>query len=116
MPSASLVPCRDRLCPELIPRGSKWCPTHRTEHYRRQDAARTNKAERKLYQSARWRKIRAIVLAEEPLCRACRRAASREVDHIVPVANGGAMWDRANLQALCKSDHSRKTASEVLNS
>ena len=34
-----------------------------------------------------------------------------EVDHIVPKARGGPdAWD--NLQALCKSCHSRKTAVE----
>ncbi len=115
MPSAPLVPCRDRHCPELIPRGAKWCPSHRTQHYRRQDSQRTNKDERRLYQSARWRKMRAIVLAEEPLCRACRWAASREVDHIVRMQDGGDRWDRANLQGLCKPCHSTKTIAEVMN-
>ena len=33
-----------------------------------------------------------------------------EVDHVLPMADGGAMYDEANLQALCKSHHSQKTA------
>ena len=112
MPSAPLKPCAAPRCPELVPRGTPRCPTHRTEHYRRQDAARPNKEQRKLYQSARWRKLRRIVLAEEPLCRACRWAASREVDHIVRVQDGGSE-DRRNLQGLCRTDHSKKTRNEM---
>jgi 5-methylcytosine-specific restriction protein A len=35
-----------------------------------------------------------------------------EVDHIVPVARGGALLDWDNLQSMCHGCHSRKTASE----
>ena len=33
-----------------------------------------------------------------------------EVDHILPLEDGGAMYDEENLQPLCKPHHSRKTA------
>jgi 5-methylcytosine-specific restriction endonuclease McrA len=36
-----------------------------------------------------------------------------DVDHIVPIAAGGAEFDRANLQGLCGPHHSSKTAKEV---
>lgn len=39
--------------------------------------------------SSRWRRIRAVVLAEEPTCRWCGVAASTTADHIVPRAHGG---------------------------
>ncbi len=105
-----------------------------------------------------WRKLRALVLFEEPLCRECllraalaatqpvealeavartwdlrnewlaathnsmlKRASrhttppqarpSTEVDHILPLAQGGT-HDRSNLQGLCHSCHSSKTALE----
>lgn len=32
-----------------------------------------------------------------------------EIDHIIPVRQGGAVWDDDNLQALCKPCHSVKT-------
>ncbi len=59
----------------------------------------------------RWRKVRLIQLRREPLCRRCGELAT-EVDHIVPIAKGGAMSDLANLQALCKRCHSRKTVAQ----
>ena len=61
---------------------------------------------------ARWRKLRVMILAREPYCQAdgCNEWAT-EVDHIVPLRDGGT--DRVdNLQGLCKSCHSRKTATE----
>lgn len=58
----------------------------------------------------KWRKLRRQVLNEEPFCRICDQPAN-EVDHVTPLARGGTN-DRANLQALCKSCHSRKTALE----
>ncbi len=63
----------------------------------------------------RWEKVRRMHLRREPLCRACR-AEDRlqpavEVDHIVPLGKGGT-GTTENLQSLCKSCHSKKTARE----
>lgn len=61
---------------------------------------------------AAWRKLRAVILMEEPLCRAClaatpqRLTPSKQVDHINEDPNDN---DRGNLQALCTPCHSRKT-------
>lgn len=57
----------------------------------------------------RWRKLRLVVLSEEPVCRMCGREASEHVDHIVALAKGGKN-ERANLQGLCARCHSIKTA------
>lgn len=45
-------------------------------------------------------------------CRECGRAGRLEVDHLVPLAAGGAEFDPANLRALCRSCHIAKTAGE----
>ena len=37
---------------------------------------------------------------------------SAELDHILPVADGGDLWDTANMSALCKICHEGKTAAE----
>ncbi|HLF78549.1 MAG TPA: DNA methyltransferase [Dehalococcoidia bacterium] len=55
-----------------------------------------------------WRKLRRQVLREEPDCRRCG-APSTDADHITPRRQGGSD-DRANLQALCHSCHSKYTA------
>ena len=57
-----------------------------------------------------WKKLRAEMMPKGTLCRVCGRVASH-LDHIVPRAQGGTDSPR-NLQPLCWSCHSRKTASE----
>jgi 5-methylcytosine-specific restriction enzyme A len=49
------------------------------------------------------------VKREEPTCRRCRIRATTEVDHIVALEQGGAPFDRANLQGLCGPCHREKT-------
>lgn len=59
-----------------------------------------------------WRRLRDIVMAEEPTCRACGQS-SQEVDHILPVSQRPDLRrERTNLQALCARCHHRKTGRE----
>ncbi len=58
--------------------------------------------------STRWRKLRARILAEEPLCRMCSEPAT-DVDHISGDPSDNR---RVNLQGLCHACHSHKTARE----
>ncbi|WP_247869541.1 HNH endonuclease signature motif containing protein [Herbaspirillum sp. ST 5-3] len=64
--------------------------------------------------SAAWRKLRASVLADEPLCRHCqalgRVTPATDVDHI---DNDPSNNRRDNLQALCHECHSRKTNADM---
>jgi len=65
----------------------------------------------------KWEQARAAFLKINPLCRRCkdmgRTTAATEVDHVIPHKGDRKLfWDRANWQALCKTHHSRKTASE----
>jgi 5-methylcytosine-specific restriction endonuclease McrA len=56
----------------------------------------------------RWRRLRRIVLAQEPLCRMCtavgRTTAAVVVDHIKAKRDGGTDA-RENLQPLCSTCH-----------
>lgn len=45
-------------------------------------------------------------------CRECGRAGRLEADHVIPLDKGGAAWDPANLQALCRPCHFAKTRAE----
>lgn len=60
---------------------------------------------------AHWQKVRLAILAAEPLCRMCaeegRVTPARDVDHIVPMSEGGAKDDPANLRPLCVAHHQR---------
>jgi len=68
------------------------------------------------YNTANWQRLRAAVLAREPLCRECQRqgmvTAAHVVDHIVPVQDGGTDAT-SNLQPLCASCHNAKTQREI---
>ena len=63
--------------------------------------------------TSRWQKLRALVLAERPLCAHCmvlgRVVPATDVDH----ADGNpANNERSNLQSLCHECHSTKTMRE----
>jgi 5-methylcytosine-specific restriction enzyme A len=55
----------------------------------------------------KWRRYRAAQLRAYPICNYpdCPRPAVT-VDHVTPLAEGGAMYDHGNLQSLC-DDHRR---------
>lgn len=55
-----------------------------------------------------WPRLRRLILARSPVCQHCQRLPSVDVDHIVPIAQGGT-YGEDNLEALCHSCHSRKT-------
>ncbi len=62
-----------------------------------------------------WSAMRARVLAEEPLCRMCKRAgrvkAAAMLDHILPIrVRPKLRLERSNLQPLCVQCHAVKTA------
>ena len=64
-----------------------------------------------------WRRVRALVLAEEPLCRFCLERGlyvpAEHVDHIVPFAGAPELrLDRTNLRPLCEQCHQARTSRE----
>ncbi|MEJ7742080.1 MAG: HNH endonuclease signature motif containing protein [Nocardioidaceae bacterium] len=58
-------------------------------------------AEQRTGSTRRWRVLRARILRGHPLCGICTKELATEIDHVVPVSRGGAMWDIANLQPAC---------------
>lgn len=112
-------PCPRPGCPGLVRAGtcSVCGPSQRTQRARDYDAERGNAHQRGY--GARWQKLRGAYLRANPLCVDCaqhgRTTAANEVDHILPKRLGGTdEWE--NLQPLCKSCHSRKTARESTTS
>lgn len=84
------------------------CPTHAAVA----EQARPNWAIRRWYRTPRWKALRARVLRDQAYrCAHCQQViAALEVDHIAKHEGDPArFWDRANVQALCKTCHGRKT-------
>jgi len=70
----------------------------------------------RFYDSTRWRNLRDMVIARHPLCEQCKSKGlttiATQVDHILPIEEGGNPTDWTNLQPLCASCHSKKTRKE----
>ena len=100
-----------RLCAQpgcyLSPTSGGRCSKHR-----RRAATRTPNASPRLYDRKAWKILRRRVLFEQPLC-SCGDLAV-DVHHRHALADGGAELSRENLEALCRSCHSRQTRLEQL--
>jgi 5-methylcytosine-specific restriction endonuclease McrA len=62
------------------------------------------------YNTARWQRLRLVVLSNEPGCRYCeeqgRTTPAVDVDHIVPVKQDPSLaFEQRNLNPLCRECH-----------
>ena len=109
-----LRPCRHPGCCVLVSDG--YCDAHRPRGDRRSEEAQSW---RWMYQTDEWKlDLRPAQLLREPFCRECtrhgRRVRATDVDHIVDHKGDWQIFcDRDNLESLCHSCHSRKTAREM---
>ena len=69
------------------------------------------KGERPNYR--RWRAVRLKVLDRDGwACVKCGKAGRLDVDHRIPLEDGGAVYDESNLQSLCSDCHFSKSQEE----
>lgn len=72
----------------------------------------------RVYDKRAWKRIRAQQLRREPLCAMCmERGVAKpavDVDHVVPLADGGEPFAFENMRSLCHEDHARVTAAARL--
>lgn len=112
MPRKPKRPCSFPGCPELV--DGRFCAAHEQEENRRYEKYQRDPETRKRYGRS-WRKIRKLFITAHPLCEECLRLgkvkAADEVHHIVPLREGGT-HSFSNLMSLCKSCHSKITATE----
>ena len=105
-------PCLYPGCPAITL--DQYCEEHAKERNRRKEQNR--RSDDRMYSQQWWRRLRQMVLRRELWCRMCRAEGrfteATEVDHIVPVSQEGTN-ELDNLQPLCKSCHSRKTARDT---
>ena len=105
-------PCQSQGCTNVVASG-RYCSECAAELGRNE--ARPSAAKRGYGHN--WRKLRGMVLAHNPLCsdpfglhqQASESVLATDVDHIRSLAKGGTNAP-SNLQSLCHSCHSRKTA------
>ena len=107
-----LRPCRHPGCGVLVPGG--YCAAHQPKPADRSEEA---KSWRWMYGTDTWKRLRSAQLLAEPFCRECAKRGLRtqatDVDHIRDHKGDWDIFtDRANLESLCHSCHSRKTARE----
>lgn len=119
MPGQPPTTCSRDGCLELASGGR--CEACRVQYGAEERTTPWRAAEIKWRNSARWRGKhgrRAGQLRREPLCRVCaeggRITIATEVDHIVPTQGDYKRFWYGELQSLCRSDHSAKTAKEVV--
>lgn len=66
-----------------------------------------------IYNNIKWKSLSKRLRIENSQCNECKHTfydeSQLDVDHIVPVSKGGAMYDERNLQVLCKRCHSYKS-------
>lgn len=115
MPQRAPSSCHRPGCPGLVRNGvCSACGPLRTSRDTAFDDRRGSSSERGY--DVRWQRLRRMVLSAQPLCVECQRQGSTtlavDVDHIIPIAQGGAVLDETNLQPLCRSCHNRKTRNE----
>ena len=115
MPFAAPKPCTYPGCGTLVRDGGSRCEKHKRTEARIYDQQRGTRQERGY--DNKWDKARKGYLRSHPLCAECQRQGrltpASEVDHIIPHRlDMKVFWDYDNWQALCKSCHSAKTATE----
>ena len=115
MPVKPTRPCRHPGCRTLT--REAYCPQHKPK--RTNDRSEEAKSWRWMYATDAWRDdLRPQQLLEQPFCAECRRRGLRvratDVDHVVDHKGDWSLFtDRSNLQSLCDSCHSRKTAADL---
>ena len=102
--------CLEPRCPREAT-GKGRCDEHRKPIERERSRAR-RAATNGVYKRKKWELTRRAVLARDPICKVCDAALSTEVDHIVPLAQGGEPYRLDGLQGICSPCHWRKTGAE----
>lgn len=79
---------------------------------------RRKRGNQEVYQGKRWKAVRQLVLSRDEFCCVeCMKngfvVAASVVDHILPINEGGAIYEMSNLQSLCSTCHNSKSGGEA---
>ncbi len=110
MPLSPPKPCKHPGCPEVTRDG--YCHKHKQYERAVKRTYQSRKNTDPFYSSTAWKRLRKYYRDRNPLCEVCGKAAAVMVDHVIPIKDGGAPMELANLQALCWKCHNIKTGKE----
>jgi len=111
MPARNPRPCTSWPCPHDRP-----CPIHDRAGVAERERDERRVRSREIYNSAKWKRLRVAFLRAHPWCNHCPPTSwtpATEVDHVLPIEDGGDPWDENNLRPLCRYHHAAKTAEDV---
>ncbi|MGW4300414.1 HNH endonuclease [Streptomyces sp. NPDC004646] len=124
MPYAPRARCTDPECSELATKRGR-CDEHQPIPW----AGRDNKAERYGISSGEWRTLkRKVTLRDNGCCYICgaepvdpdaydeddRATHPHELDHVIPISEGGARRSLDNLGLACTHCHDEKSKTEAV--
>jgi 5-methylcytosine-specific restriction endonuclease McrA len=113
MPMRPTRPCAQPGCPELVRGKGRYCAKHarKIERTRKKESEKNRPTAAQRGYGTEWRKIRDEFLSHHPVCERCGAEATQVHHRLDRRLGGGDDWD--NLEALCKSCHSRVTWSRI---
>lgn len=107
MPTKPKHPCNYPGCNQLTT--ERYCEKHKKQEQQRQDQQRGTATQRGY--DANWRRIRRMILIEEPLCRECmKHGVIKPATDVHHIDGDVSTMNRDNLEPLCHECHSRHTA------
>jgi 5-methylcytosine-specific restriction enzyme A len=98
--------CLEPRCPNVATARGR-CDEHR-KAIERERSRRRRETTNGVYKRKRWEMVRRFVLRRDPICRVCDSAISAEVDHVLPLAEGGNPYDSEGLQGICSPATGRR--------
>lgn len=115
MPIAAPRPCTHPGCGVLVRDGTGRCDKHKRAEAKAFDQRRGSSSARGY--GYKWQQARDDFLREHPLCKKHEEKGqlvpSSVVDHVIPHKGDMSLfWSRSNWQALCKTCHDIKTATQ----
>ncbi len=110
MPRSMRKECSYPGCHVLVDHDQRRCSDHPLLDYH-------DPRSQRLYNTKRWKRLRSMQLAREPLCAECLKdgiyTQATEVDHLEPHRGDEVKFYGGALQSLCKFCHSKKTNMEL---
>lgn len=99
-----------------------WIPLPKRKNYKNNNAE-AYKQRREIYNTRRWKRLRELKLAEQPLCEVClANGKVKQADDVHHVKSFVGLVDKAerlalafdydNLQSICKACHGKEHASK----